>query len=82
MNTIKGNNSSLFYIVAGILTLFGLSLYLHNNRKKRINQLDKELDNYVRNPWVGFDKLNQDFKAVGNDMNKAIKKYEKESIQF
>lgn len=82
MNTLKGNNSSLFYIIAGILTLFGLSIYLHSKRRNRINQLDKELDNYVKNPWIGFDKLGQDFKATGNDMGKAIKKYEKESIQF
>ena len=74
--------NSLFYIVAGILTVFGASLFLYQKRKERIHQLNKSLEDYTNSPWIGFDKVGQDFKTTGDNMRKALKDYEKQSVQF
>lgn len=82
MSATKEHNKSWLYVVAGILTVFGVSLYLQNKRRERIHRINRELDEYVNNPWIGFDKIGQDFRTVGKDIKKVMKDYEKESIQF
>ena len=71
---MKTNN--FFYIGIVILLFIGIYDYFMIKRKKRLAEAKKNIDDFKNDPLIGFSKLQNDFKFVGENLYKGIDEYE------